>query len=66
MRLSTYFAAFVFASAALGLVNYTIQGAVAALDKATAHQCATHDWPAGKAAATKAWCIDNGYSVDKR
>lgn len=34
-----------------------------ALDRATARQCETRDWPADRAAATEAWCLDNGYRV---
>ena len=33
------------------------------LDKATAHQCITHDWPADKAVATSKWCVANGYKI---
>jgi hypothetical protein len=33
------------------------------LDKATRHQCITHDWPADKAVATSKWCVDNGYKI---
>jgi len=33
------------------------------LDKATAHQCLTHDWPADKAVATSKWCVANGYKI---
>lgn len=33
------------------------------LDKATRHQCITHDWPADKAAATSKWCVANGYKI---
>jgi hypothetical protein len=33
------------------------------LDKATRHQCITHDWPADKAVATSKWCVANGYKI---
>jgi len=36
---------------------------VKALDKATATQCRTHDWPADKAVATSKWCVANGYKI---
>ena len=36
---------------------------VAQLDKATALQCRTHDWPADKAVATSKWCVANGYKI---
>lgn len=58
-----YAGGFLAASVALSGVCYIIQGAAAALDRATAHQCATRDWPADKAAATQAWCLDNGYAL---
>jgi len=61
--LRTTLCGLVAASAVLGGVTYLIEGAAAALDRATAQQCAARDWPADKAAATEAWCLDNGYSI---
>lgn len=60
---SNLLAGFVAASALLGGVVYVIEGAAAALDQATARQCAARDWPADKAVATEAWCRDNDYFV---
>lgn len=34
---------------------------VQALDKATAHQCRTHDWPVAAHQIHMDWCADNGY-----
>jgi hypothetical protein len=37
---------------------------VQALDKATAQQCATHDWPVTAHQVHMAWCADNGYATN--
>jgi hypothetical protein len=34
------------------------------LKQATAHQCATHDWPANAHDIHMEWCADNGYSTN--
>ena len=40
-----------------------IPGHIAWVEEATTEQCKTNDWAAAKAAATRAWCIHNGYPV---
>jgi hypothetical protein len=37
---------------------------IAWLEEATAAECKANAWTEAKAAATKAWCIHNGYSVE--
>ena len=32
-------------------------------DKATAHQCNTHDWPKEHDTLHRNWCITNGYDI---
>jgi hypothetical protein len=34
------------------------------LNKATAQQCRTHDWPANKHQIHMDWCADNGYPTN--
>lgn len=36
---------------------------VSRLDKATAHQCATSDWPAKADDLHRDWCKANGYAI---
>ena len=45
------------------LVGVATQVTVEQLDKATAQQCATHDWPLAKHQLHMAWCAANGYST---
>lgn len=33
------------------------------IDKATAEQCRTHDWPKEKDQVHRDWCIGNGYQI---
>jgi len=33
------------------------------LDKATAHQCRTHEWPVDAYKVHMDWCADNGYET---
>jgi hypothetical protein len=33
------------------------------VDKATAHQCITHDWPKEHDTLHRNWCITNGYAI---
>lgn len=42
-----------------------IAGPVAAyfIDKATAKQCITHDWPKDADQIHRDWCITNGYEI---
>jgi len=41
-----------------------IPGHIAWVEEATAAECKANVWTEAKAAATKAWCIHNGYSVE--
>tara|TARA_R110000822_G_scaffold165794_1_gene306307 strand:+ start:1185 stop:1454 length:270 start_codon:yes stop_codon:yes gene_type:complete len=38
---------------------------VTQLEKATAHQCITHDWPANAHYIHMDWCTANGYATSK-
>ncbi len=40
-----------------------MRNTVADLDKATAKQCKTHDWPASAHKVHMDWCADNGYKT---
>ena len=39
------------------------QVAIHFLDKATAKQCITHDWPKEADQVHRDWCITNGYDI---
>ena len=55
--------------AAAAILGIIVTGSVLVplhLHHAVTQQCATRDWPADKAAATEAWCLDNGYQVGQR
>ena len=41
---------------------WTYAGTIA-LDKATANQCRTHDWPVEKNEVHMDWCNANGYAT---
>ena len=60
---ATFFAVAIWATAQVGLTAGIITFGVNRLDKATALQCRTHDWPADKAVATSKWCVANGYKI---
>lgn len=52
---------------ALGLaipLGFLAQTAINTLDKATAQQCRTHDWPVEAKTIHVDWCRDNGYPVE--
>ena len=56
-----YFASIiVFAAVMVGFVQLGINQ----LDKATAHQCRTHDWPADKHAVHMEFCTSYGYPTN--
>jgi hypothetical protein len=46
------------------LVGIGTQVTVYTLDKATAHQCANHDWPKQVHDLHIDWCAANGYSTN--
>jgi hypothetical protein len=39
------------------------QVVIHSLDKATAEQCRTHDWPKEADQIHRDWCITNGYDI---
>jgi hypothetical protein len=60
------FAALLLGSAVLGATVYLIEGAAAHLDRATARQCATRDWPVRQDQAHEAFCLREGYALGTR
>lgn len=60
--MSQLVATYVLISAAI--MGIGAQITVHQLDKATAKQCITHDWPKTADEIHKDWCIDNGYSIN--
>ena len=46
------------------LIGVGTQVTVHQLDKATANQCANHDWPVDKHQVHMAWCAANGYQTN--
>ena len=58
--------AMLYIAIAIGLTGATAVMAtfgVDALDKATALQCRTHDWPQSAHNVHMHWCADNGYAT---
>ena len=39
------------------------QAVIHFVDKATAHQCITHDWPKEHDTLHRNWCMTNGYDI---
>ena len=56
--------AFAIGMVVLGSINLGITTVVTNLDKATAQQCRTHDWPSHQHYTHMEWCLDNGYSTN--
>jgi hypothetical protein len=56
-----YLAVAIWATAQVGLTAGIVTFGVARLDKATATQCRTHDWPASAHKVHMDWCKSNGY-----
>jgi hypothetical protein len=56
--------AFAIGMVVLGSINFGITTVVTNLDKATAEQCRTHDWPSYQHYTHMEWCLDNGYSTN--
>jgi hypothetical protein len=51
------------------MLSIIIAGAIVVplqLHQAVTQQCLARDWPADKAVATEAWCLDNGFQVGQR
>ena len=46
------------------LIGIGTQVTVYQLDKATAQQCASHDWPKSAHEVHMDWCAANGYSTN--
>lgn len=55
----------IWAVAQVGLTAGIVKFGVNRLDKATALQCRTHDWPASAHKVHMDWCADNGYATTK-
>jgi hypothetical protein len=55
------FAAVIVWSFSLGILAGPVAGYF--IDKATAEQCRTHDWPKEKDQIHRDWCITNGYNI---
>jgi len=47
----------------IAFIAVASNGFLASLDKATAHQCRTHDWPADTHNIHIEWCEFEGYST---
>jgi hypothetical protein len=46
------------------IVAITAPAMIQQLDKATAQQCCTHDWPVAAHQIHMDWCADNGYQTN--
>ena len=55
------FAAVIVWAFALGILAGPVAGYF--IDRATAHQCKTHDWPLEANQRHRDWCIANGYQI---
>ncbi len=62
MRYARYVIFAIVAFQVVGAVN-AARNTVANLDKATAEQCKTHDWPVSAHKVHMDWCADNGYKT---
>ena len=56
-RIATYV---IIAASIMGIGS---QAVIYFVDKATAHQCNTHDWPKEHNTLHRNWCITNGYDI---
>ena len=56
-RIATYV---IIAASIMGIGG---QAVIYFVDKATAHQCNTHDWPKEHDTLHRNWCITNGYDI---
>ncbi|NBS70042.1 hypothetical protein EBT31_14190 [bacterium] len=55
------FAAVIVWAFSLGILAGPVAGYF--IDRATAHQCKSHDWPKEKDQLHRDWCIGNGYQI---
>ena len=62
---ATILAVAIWATAQVGLTAGIFTFGVNRLDKATALQCRTHDWPVSAHKVHMDWCADNGYATTK-
>jgi len=60
---ATFLAVSIWATTQVGLTAGMITFGVNKLDKATALQCRTHDWPVKAHKIHMDWCADNGYAT---
>jgi hypothetical protein len=56
-----FLAVAIWATAQIGVMAGFVMFSVNKLDKATALQCRTHDWPVKAHKIHMDWCADNGY-----
>jgi len=57
----TAFTAIILWAFGLGIVAGPVAGHF--IDKATAKQCLSHDWPQEKDQLHRDWCLGNGYKI---
>jgi hypothetical protein len=57
----TVFAAIVLWAFGLGIIAGPVAGHF--IDRATAKQCLSHDWPQEKDQLHRDWCLGNGYKI---
>ena len=62
---ATILAVAIWATAQVGLTAGIFTFGVNRLDKATALQCRTHDWPVKAHQVHMDWCKSNGYTTTK-
>ena len=55
------FAAVIVWAFGLGIIAGPVTGYF--IDKATAEQCRTHDWPKDADQIHRDWCVGNGYDI---
>lgn len=55
------FAAVIVWAVGLGVICGPVAGYF--IDKATAEQCRTHDWPKDADQIHRDWCVGNGYDI---
>ena len=60
---TTFLAVAIWAVAQVGFMAGFVTFGVARLDKATATQCRTHDWPESAHKVHMNWCKTNGYTT---
>jgi hypothetical protein len=61
IKAESTFAAIIVTAFGLGILAGPVSGYF--IDKATAKQCANHEWPQEKDQIHRDWCITNGYKI---